>query len=175
MLADKMLGIEILQEILGKKWAMSLKLSSKPWAQAVSGRETCGSGPVFDAIGVPIFSAASLPLCVLSQDPDAWLTKLKTAERQLSWPYARGLSQDHEAIEGRRLEGGDKRLGQRLRGELGLTIPHFSQDAGAGVSPLGCLPKQNITDLFGTVTLFTIRQSAEYSKNADSARRVSPP
>ncbi len=33
----------------------------KPWAQAASGRETCGSGPVFDACSVPIPSPASLP------------------------------------------------------------------------------------------------------------------
>ena len=34
MLADKMLGIEILLETLEKKWKMSLTLGSKPWAQA---------------------------------------------------------------------------------------------------------------------------------------------
>ena len=64
MLADKMLGIEILQETLEKKWRMSLALGSKPWAQAASGRETCGSGPVFDASGVPVLSAAPFDLCV---------------------------------------------------------------------------------------------------------------
>ncbi len=64
MLADKLLGIEILQETLEKKWKMSHTLGSKPWAQAASGRETCGSGPVFDASGVPVLSAAPFHLCV---------------------------------------------------------------------------------------------------------------
>ena len=36
-LTDKLLGIEILQETLEKKWKMSLALGSKPWAQAASG------------------------------------------------------------------------------------------------------------------------------------------
>ena len=56
MLADKMLGIEILQETLEK--------NCKPWAQAASGRETCGSGPVFDASGVTVLSATPFHLCV---------------------------------------------------------------------------------------------------------------
>ena len=56
MLADKMLGIEILQETLEK--------NCKPWAQAASGRETCGSGPGFDASGVPVLSATPFHLCV---------------------------------------------------------------------------------------------------------------
>ena len=64
MLADKLLGIEILQETLEKKWKMSLKLGSKPWAQAASSRETCGPGPVFDAWSVPILSPAPLHLYV---------------------------------------------------------------------------------------------------------------
>ena len=64
MLADKMLGIEILQETLEKKWQMSLTLGSKPWAQAASGRETYGPGPVFDACSVPILSPTPLHLCV---------------------------------------------------------------------------------------------------------------
>ncbi len=56
MLADKMLGIEILQR--------PSKKNCKPWAQAASGRETCGPGPVFDACSVPILSPAPLHLCV---------------------------------------------------------------------------------------------------------------
>ena len=40
------------------------KKNCKPWAQAASGRETCGSGPVFDASGVPVLSVAPLHLCV---------------------------------------------------------------------------------------------------------------
>ena len=64
MLADKMLGIEILQETLEKKWKMSLALGSKPWAQAASGRETCGPGPVFDESSVPVFSSAPFHLCI---------------------------------------------------------------------------------------------------------------
>ena len=56
MLADKLLGIEILQETLEKNY--------KPWAQAASSRETCGSGPVFNVCSVPILSPAPLHLCV---------------------------------------------------------------------------------------------------------------
>ena len=62
--ADKLLRIEIVQEALEKKWKMSLMLGSKPWAQAASGTETCGWGPVFDANGVPILSSVPLHLCV---------------------------------------------------------------------------------------------------------------
>ena len=58
MQADKLLGIEILQETLEKKWKMSLTLGSKPWAQATSGREPCGSRPVFNACSVPLLSPA---------------------------------------------------------------------------------------------------------------------
>ena len=64
MLADKMLGIEILQETLEKKWQMSLTLGSKRWAQAASDTETCGWEPVFDANGVPILSSVPFHLCV---------------------------------------------------------------------------------------------------------------
>ncbi len=52
----RMLGIDILQETLEK--------NCKPWAQAPSGKETCGSEPVFDAYRVPIFSSAPFHLCV---------------------------------------------------------------------------------------------------------------
>ena len=62
-LADKLLEIEIVQETLEKK-AMSLTLGSKPWAQATSGRETCGVEPVFDACSVPILSLVPLHLCL---------------------------------------------------------------------------------------------------------------
>ena len=64
MLAAKLLGIEILQKALEKKWKMPLALGSKPWAQAASSRETCGSRPVFNARSVPILSPAPLNLCV---------------------------------------------------------------------------------------------------------------
>ena len=57
MLADKKLGIEILEK------------NCKPWAQTASGRETCGWGMVFDAWRVSVFSvytALHMPIRRLS-------------------------------------------------------------------------------------------------------------
>ena len=99
MLADKLLGIEILQETLEK--------NCKPWAQAASGRETCGPGPVFDTWSVPILSPAPLHLCIsgevsgcLANETEGGSKAVITAIREV------GLSEDHEAVERRRLAGG---------------------------------------------------------------------
>ncbi len=64
MLADKLLGIEILQETLEKKWEMSHTLGSKPWAQTSGGGKICSSGPMFDAWSVPIFSPPPSHVCL---------------------------------------------------------------------------------------------------------------
>ncbi len=56
MLADKLLGIEILQETLEK--------NCKPWVLTSGGGKICDSGPMFDAWRVPIFSPPPLPVCL---------------------------------------------------------------------------------------------------------------
>ena len=73
-----------------------------------------------------------------AKHPDAWLMKLKAVVRRSSRQYA---SWGYPKITKLLMDEGwkvGKRLVQRLRRELGLAIPHASQDAG--VSPPGSRP-----------------------------------
>ena len=113
MLADKMLGIEILQETLEK--------NCKPWAQAASGREARGQCSM--RAGWRYFQLHRSTYAYRAKHPDAWLTKLKAAVRRLSRQYARwGYPKITKLLKDEGWKVG-KRLVQRLRRELGLADP----------------------------------------------------
>ena len=106
MLADKLLGIEILQKTLEKNGKCRLRSVVSPGHKRQVAERYVTRGRCSMRRVCRYFRLHRCPYAYEARQPDRWLMKLKAAIRRLSRQYARlGLYQDHEVIAGRRMGG----------------------------------------------------------------------
>ncbi len=115
MLADEMLGKELLKEALEK--------SCEPRAQAADSRKACIRGCRHARAACRHFGLHRATFAYRAKQPNAWLSKLKSAVRRVSNQYpGMGYPKIARLLEREGWSAG-ARIVRRLRRELGLAVP----------------------------------------------------
>ncbi len=122
MLADKLLGIEIVQETLEKNGRCRLRSVVSAGHKRQVAKSLVAEGQCTMRAACRYFHLHRCPYAYRAKHPDAWLTKLKGAVRRLSRQYASwGYPKITKLFKHEGWQVG-KRLVQGLRGELGLAM-----------------------------------------------------
>ena len=123
MLADKLLGIEILQEAFGKNGRCRLRSVVSPGHKRQVAERLVARGQCSMRAACRYFHLHRSTYAYKAKHPNAWRMKLKAAVRRLSRQYARWSYPNITKLlkdEGWQV---GKQLVQGLRGELGLADP----------------------------------------------------